>query len=690
MPQIIEINGENVEFPDGMTDDQIASAIKGMDATQGADSPLTQEQTDRILPVGRPTDMGQMPDGMPLPYGMDPKMIQAQNETNAKTNAQNAAMRQDPSMLVKLAEADKQGWLEGIGRGAMNTVNEMGTGLEDLADKYLPSTISNILNYRPFGDNLTPEQRIIRRQGEMEKSNEDQLVRTLANPISTTVGSMLPYFGTGRGLELGIDAIAKTASPITKTLIHNTMSTAGKLEGRGSGFINTIGDKANTLASRMENAPAIPSDFSKRLAYGVKAPIIGAAEGGANYNQSAGEGALMSLAGAGAATFGPLRMLDKVENVRDPYTKSVIKEMDRAGFSLTPGVKTGNRQMQTEEAGMKNSDVLGDYYHQTITRPNQRKMTEMSGDAIGLNMKGRDNFSTEELQGHMDSLSAQYKKLEADTSGKFTQAHFRKATDILDDLKPVHSTTGQSRNTSPDDATRYAKVKSITDQIKSESAPGPGVGGALNRTFDGTQYQTWRQRIQDETTQAFQNGDRRLGNALSGLRTNLDNAMEQSMGKPKASEWKDLNERYAMTNLLATKGLTPMGAVDPTKITSAVMNGDEALRTLTGRGGRIKNFQKIARYNDVLGNVEGGSLTGLGASDYAASRDIGKLPFRYKLPLYARASGRYRLGQIPTWGFGPTASLQTGRALMQTEPVDKAYEGAKMGVEELLKMIRGQ
>lgn len=695
MPTITLENGAKLTLPDGATDADIEEAVNDYTAQQaapqGAASPLTNEQTDRILPVGRPTDMGLMPNGAPLPYGMDPKMIEAQNQTNAQNNARNQSMRQDPSMLSKLAEADKQGWLEGIGRGAMNTINELGTGIEDLADKHLPQTISDILAYRPFGENgLSPDQRIERRKGEMEASNEDQLVRTLANPVSTTVGSMLPYFGTGRGIELGIDAVAKAASPITKQLISNSLTTVGKLEGRGSGLANAIGDKANTIASRMANRPDIPSDFATRLAYGAKAPVIGAVEGGANYNQTAGEGALMSLAGTGAATFGPLRMLDKVENVRDPYTKQVVKEMDRAGFSLTPGVRTGNRQMQTEEAGMKNSDVLGDYYHQTVTRPNQRKMTEMSGDAIGLNMKGRDNFSPDELQGHMDSLSRQYKDLENTTTGKFDPSHMKVASDVLNDLKPVRNPNGASRNTSPDDAIRYAKVKSITDQIKSESVPGPGVSGALNRSFDGSQYQSWRQRIQDETTQAYQNGDRRLGDALSKLRSNLDNALEQGMGKGKAADWRDLNERYAMTNLLATKGLTPMGAVDPTKITSAVMNGDEALRTLTGRGGRIKNFQKIAKYNDVLDNVEGGSLTGLGKADMTANRDLGKLPFRYKLPLYARAAGRYRLGEMPTWGLGPTASLQTGRALMQTEPADKAYEGAKMGAKELREYLFGK
>ena len=692
MPQIVEVNGENVEFPDGMSDDQIAAAIQASSAPQGADTPqLTPEQIDQKLPTNLPVNMGAMPNGAPLPYGVDPKMIQQMNADNSQTNLRNQNIRNNPSMMDKIAKADKQGWLEGILRGAGNTLNEFGTGIEDLADKHLPSAISDILGYRPFSDDngLTPEQRIARRQGEMEQSNEDQLVRTIANPVATTVGSMLPYFGTGRGIEMGIDAIAKTVSPITRQLVQKSLTNAGRLEGQGSGVLNSIGEAANTTASRMQNAPKIPNDFQRRLQYGMKAPLIGAVEGGANYNQTMGEGALMSTAGAAAATFGPLRMLDRVENVRDPYTKQLVKEMDRAGFALTPGARTGNRQMQKEEAGIANSDVLGDYYHQNVTRPNQRKMTEMAGDAIGLDMRGRDNFSPQELQKHMDDLSSQYGQLEANTTGVLTRAHVKQMADALRELQPT-----ANRNTTKLDKARYDQVKSVIQQIQAETNQVSRAGMPSVRTFDGSKYQQLRQRIQDEASQAFMKGDSRLGNQLKKVQSALDSSLEQGMGKATASQWKDLNERYAMTNLLARKALTPTGAVDPTRITSTVMRDDEALRTLTNRGGRIQNFQKIAKYNDVLDNVEGGSLTGLGNADFAANRDLGKLPFRYKLPLYARAAANYRIGNTPLIkphrGLGPTASLQTGRALMQTEPMDKAYEGAKMGVEELLKMIRGE
>ena len=181
-------------------------------------------------PVNKPTNMGNMPNGAPLPYGMDQAMIAQANNDNAQSNQRNQGIRNNPSMLDKIAQADKQGWIEGILRGADNTINEFSTGIEDLADKHLPSAISDVLAYRPFGENgLTPEQRIARRKAEMEANNEDQVARTLANPAATTTGSMLPYFGTGRIAELGIDAVANTVSPITKQLVQKSIGTVGRL-----------------------------------------------------------------------------------------------------------------------------------------------------------------------------------------------------------------------------------------------------------------------------------------------------------------------------------------------------------------------------------------------------------------------------------------------------------------------------
>lgn len=696
MPTITMQDGAKITLPDGATDEQIQEAAEDYAASlnashHGAASSLSPEQLDRIAPIQQAQPAINPYTGQNL--GVQPIQQKSVDANNEKSNA----IRSNQSLMDKIAQADKQGWIEGILRGADNTINEFSTGIEDLADKHLPSAISDVLAYRPFGENgLTPEQRIARRKAEMEANNEDQVARTLANPASTTIGSMLPYFGTGRIAELGIDAITKTVSPITKQLVQKSIGTVGRLEGSSGGSIGELGRKANLELSRMKEKPYFTNDFRERFKYGMKMPVIGAAEGSLNYNQTAGEGALYSTLGILPGTVGPLRMFNKVENVSDANRRAIIDEMYGRGFAITPGVRTANRQMQVEEAGMKNSDVLGDFYHQNIARVNQRKVTELAGDAMGLNGKNRDTWSQAELSAHLDDLSKQYKNLEANTTGRLTPAYMKATDDLLDYLKPVNGPTGPRRNTSAEAKAVYNRVKSFADEIRSESTAGPGVSGIQNRTFTGSQYQKWRSKIQNATTEAYQSGNRELGDALSKLRQNLDSALESGMNKKTAAEWKDLNERYAMTNLVMNKGMNSTGKVDADMIENAMMAEGEAIRTLTGKGGRIKNLQDIARYNNILKDVEGGSLTGLGVADYSADRSLGKLPFAYHLKPYARAVASYRLGQTPFFvpkphhGLGTTAALRMGRAFAMTEPADKAYDGAKMGVEELLKMIRGE
>lgn len=660
MPTITMQDGAKITLPDGATDEQIQEAAEDYAANLNA-TQLTPKQIDQKLPTDLPTNMGAMPNGTPLPYGIDQKMIDAQNRSNAQSNERNTSLRQNPTFMDKVAKENESGVLETMAKSAINTASSMGAGIGDLADEYLPETLSDALAWLTRGDRPTgtPESRMKERAAAMDQLNEGQIARTVASPVSSTVGSMAPYLVTGSVLNRAIDVAAGVTSPLTRQLVQKSL------------------DRVNpSMGMRFANRPDIPSDFATRAGYMAKAPIIGAAEGGIDYNQSVGEGALNSVIGSTMGLLGPLRKVSRVENILDKNSKSLVKEMDEQGFSLTPGVRTGNKQMQTEEAGIKNSDALGTYYYQKVTRPNQRKMTEMAGDAIGLNGKGRDTFSTDELSSHLDNLRAGYQNLEANTTGKFDNGHFKVATDILNDLKPT-----ASRNRGPNGQSRYQTVKAITDQIKAESTPGAGVSGITNRTFDGAKYQEWRKIIQDETNQAYKNNDKTLGDALVKLRNNLDNALESSMGKAKASEWRDLNERYAMTNLLLKNGMTPQGAIDPLGITSAVMKGDEAIRTLTGKGGRIKQFQKIARYNDVLNNVEGGSLTGLGKADLSADRSLVKTPLAYRLPLYPHMVGAYRLSRLPTYGLGATSGMQIGRAAGMTEPLPKIAEAATLTAE---------
>ncbi len=708
MPTAIA-NGKTFDFPDGTTPDQMseaiddyfsgqtiaqaapaqqaaqlqapapqpaAPAIPSMPAApQGAPAApqLSTQQINQMLPI-RATGM---PAGMTLPPGVDPNIIAQGDAAIQNQNQQNQAMRNNPSFMSQIAQAKNEGMLPNFLKSMNATLNQFGTGAEDLIDKNLPNFIAQPLNYR-FGGNLpynsTAQQREEQRAAEMGTENNLQSARDIGAPISSTLGAAAPYIMSGSALNKGIDAIASAASPITKALIEKG-----------------LGSVAPAAAERFSNIPNIASDFKNNAAFLAKAPVVGAIEGGLNYNQTPLQGALQSTIGSVAGLRGPLSMISKVENLRDsdPGTQDLIKSMYKQGFSLTPGVVTGNTAMQKEEAGIANSDILGNYYNQTITRPNQRIMTRLAGDAIGLDAKNQDALSPADLNGHLNDLRSQYTNLESNTTGVIGSAQAKQMADALDNLKPIPNVA----NTSAADAQRYNQVLSVVQQIRAETNPISKPGAQTVYGFDGAKYQQLRQRIQDEANQAFSNNDSRLGNSLNQVKQALDDSLQNGMDKATASQWKDLNEKYAMTNLLLKNGLTPTGAVDKPGITAAVMNGPEAIRTLTDQGGRIQKLQQIAKYNDVLNNVEGGDLTGLGKADYKADRSLLKLPLRYKIPLYARTTGAYRLGNIPLikpqYGISPTAGMQLGQGVAMTDPVDNIKRAATMSMNDLRNWLSG-
>lgn len=662
----VTANGKTFNFPDGTSQEDIGAAIDEYFAKEAAtNTPPKSSYTPEIKPlISSPTT---------LPYGMKQADIDSANERIKRKNEYERSFIGDEERQRIKKEESERPFLSSVVQGIGQTMTQLKEGGKDIADKYLPEALSTALHQyiNPLQANqVAPsDERIAEREKFMDELAQRYQITSGENPIGTTIGEMLPYIATGNAGSRVLGAAVEAASPVTRQVITKVLSKTSPAE-------------AQRFASRVN----IPDHFSRRVSEVAKAPVIGAAEGGVQYDGDAATGALYSTLGAAGATVGPLKILSKVENVRDNATKGIINQMHKEGFELTPGVRTGNRQMQMEEAGMRNSDLFGDYYYQKVDRPNERKMTELAGEAIGLNGKGRDAFAQDELSSHMSNLSDQYKKLEANTTGKFGSKEVKTIGDVLKDLQPT-----QHRNTSPADKSRYQVVKSIVDTMTQEiSSPKRGANGRFQGyQYDGSQYQAIRQRIQQEASQAYSNGDKRLGDALSKIRTTLDDSIANGMNKTTAAQWRDLNERYAMTRLLLEKGMTPSGRIDPLGITSAVMDSDEAIRTLTGKGGRIKQFQKIARYNDVLNNVEGGTLTGLGGADKGADRNLSKLPWKYRIPLAARGVASYRISRLPTIGFEPEVPIQIGRAVGASNPTDNAKNAGLETFQDMLDFLKG-
>lgn len=140
MPTITLENGKKLTLPDGATQQQMDEAVEDYMSSQAAPqgaapAPYSQEQLEQKLPTNLPTNMGAMPNGAPLPFGVDPAMIAAQNKTNAQTNAQNAQLQQNLPFLQQVKAEEDQGKLATMAKSAINTMSEFGAGIGEAADK---------------------------------------------------------------------------------------------------------------------------------------------------------------------------------------------------------------------------------------------------------------------------------------------------------------------------------------------------------------------------------------------------------------------------------------------------------------------------------------------------------------------------------------------------------------------------
>ena len=693
-------DGRKLEVPNGATPQEIDATVAEVMAKSPAlgktekwagttlkGSPTEAPSEPEVRPsVANPTGFEpslkpNIPMPEQLPFGMPKSAIdEANKRINANNEYEKSFIGDEERQALKKLEQERP-FISSVIEGAKHVGKQFQAGTA-LAPEFLPQAVQDILNYQPFGDNLPADERKKQVADYMAKEKERYEITRRENLGSTMIGEMLPYLATGIAGDRALNLVGK--------------SLEGPLKAGSITMNRKLGNTAEV--ERMLNQPArLPSEYEQKLNTILKGTATGAAEGAGQYDTTAGEGAATSFIGGLSGMFGPITVLNKTRNERDAAGKKLVDEMYRQGFQITPGIRTGNRALQTEEAAIRNSDVYGQEFANQVERPNQRRMTAMAGEAIGLNAKDRDLLSQSELSDHMKNLKGSYTALEANTTGKYGLRQIREVGKVLADLKPT-----PNRNTSPVDKQRYAIVNGFAKQLKAEmGSPQRGRDGRfMGYQFNGSQYQALRSRLQDEISQAYQSGDKRLGDSLRKVQTVLDDSLLSGMNAATAKQWKDLNERYSMTRLLLDKGMTPSGKVDPTAITSAVMGGDEAMRTLTGKGGRIKQFQNIARYNDVLHgeDVAGGSLTGLGkAEPHTVERGLLKRARDYAMRPVDLFGLSYRLNTnrmpfigrrlSPAHGLDPNASIHIQRAAAQTEtPQDYVRDK----YQELLDVLKSE
>lgn len=554
--------------------------------------------------------MPEVPHAAPGRTGMAPQK-RAQKVRANTAYLQRVFREKGPAAFERAYEAQNMPSFDLAMLTAGREVDKLWAGTKD---------IGNFLSYVAGDDSaldrsvaLSAEQRENDRLYEQVGENEG---------LAGAVGSALPYIVTGafagpvaqKITEYGIKKVAeKTAQGITSArggVTGAVESTAAKPGFLGAGarkakreYIDDINREAMRKSKQFKQEDPYRKNILRDILAGG---ALGAVEGTVHYDSNPVEGAMGGILGT---SFGKM--------VESPFRRSpdfwsenerrLVEWAKDQGMKLTPGMETGSQRLQTFEKGMRNDSQTIDYFNK-FDQNNQKVFNREVANAIGMDNPTGTSFNPAELKAHKDSLSDQYNYLSQTTTGVFNKQDYRNLLDTLDQLK---------QNKSPYSQKAYNIVKSYVDQINAVSrvTRHPRTGKFQKSNFDGRDYQRLVREIKIEADSAHSRGDFTTRDALKRLKEQMDKGIESGMGEATAQQWKDLNTKFALTQMVIDNGVNPLGDVDLHKLTNHLMATD-ATRTLTEQGGKgIEDLQRLAKVDYMMRNQAGSGLSSSGFSN---------------------------------------------------------------------------
>lgn len=471
-----------------------------------------------------------------------------------------------------------------------------------------------------------------------EQRENDRLYEQVGeNEGFGAVGSALPYMLTGafagpvaqKVTSYGIKKVAeKTAQGVTAA--RGGVSGAIESAAAKPGLVGTVARKAkreymddiNRQAMRKSKQFKQEDPYRKDLLRDILAGgSLGAVEGGMHYDNNPIEGAMGGILGTsfGKMVESPFRRSPDFWNENE---RRLVEWAKDKGMKATPGMETGSQRLQTFEKGMRNDSQTIDYFNK-FDQNNQKVFNREVANAIGMDNPTGTSFNPSELKIHKDSLSAQYDELAEGTTGVFNRQDYRNLLNTLDQLR---------QNRSPDSQEAYNVVRSYVDQINAVShiTRHPRTGKFQKSNFDGRDYQRLARSIKTEADSAHSRGNFTTRDALKRLKEQMDKGIESGMGEATAQQWKDLNTKFALTQMVIDNGVNPLGDVDLHKLINHLMATD-ATRTLTEQGGRgIEDLQRLAKVDYMMRNQAG---TGLSSSGFANPKTKTMMQSLLQLPI---------------------------------------------------------
>ena len=355
------------------------------------------------------------------------------------------------------------------------------------------------------------------------------------------------------------------------------------------GGVKAITDITRKGMPQIINATGRPTIIPEYLAAGT----LGAAEGGLHESEGADEGMISSLLGRlGGRTIG--KYLEKSPNTNSQFDNDLVERFRSKGYNASPGMRTGNKLEQRRDS-VQRSDPRFEGWYDERDRVNNAIMAKEIKDAAGFKSYGKDidTINPEVLNSHISSLRSEYNALENSTKGRIPAEDFQSIESKIADL----------------DNTDIDKVKKDFQRFVGEDT-------ATDRVFDGKTYQDQLRYLKQGKRKALGESNSRLADVYDDMMKSLASGLEGGMKKDQVERWRDLNERWAMSNLLIEKGMDANNKIDTGKLLNSITS-DDMDRLVTGKGGRIRSFHDVVRMKH-LENMQSKPGMGEALSDISA------------------------------------------------------------------------
>ena len=441
------------------------------------------------------------------------------------------------------------------------------------------------------------------------------------------VGSSLPYVVSNSLLG---PLVSKSAGAIFNKLTD--IPTTAVKEGKGviSSFVSRMADRGSNVAKGIQHEITGPwarnaMRASKQVPYidpfregqvgrVLGGTVQGAVESGLHYDQDAAQGAMTS----GLSMLGIEALRPALINHPSMWRKSeedLVEWFKDKGGKPLPGLATGSKKYQTFESKLRNESSLKDNILKR-DQLNAEVLNDVAYDAMGIDSKRVGLLTPRKLSDHIKDLGKQYDALESGTVSKFTRADITNLDDHV---------TNIAKNTDIESKKTTKLVTNYVNLIK-EALPlrNKLTGRIQSPIMTGSTYKELRSRIKADITDAFNSNDTQKANALKPILQTLDDAVERGVkdagGEATVAQWKDLNERMAMSKLVMHKGMTPIGGFDVDKLTNHLMSNDPE-RLLMESGGRINELYKAVKVNYMMNKQARADLGSLGKKHFFNASD---------------------------------------------------------------------